>query len=71
MLMFAFRQCTQEIDIQDENINEGTSKMEEITNILSMTQMRLNKFKVCFQFSLIKIGLIINPLYQFFMIDLL
>lgn len=39
---------TQEIDIQDEKINEGTSKMEEITNILSMTQMRLNKFKVSF-----------------------
>lgn len=71
MLMFAFRQCTQEIDIQDENINEGTSKMEEITNILSMTQMRLNKFKVSFQFSLIQIGLIIKSLYQFFMIDLL
>lgn len=49
MLMFIFLTLwTQEIDIQDEKINEGTSKMEEITNILSMTQMRLNKFKVSF-----------------------
>lgn len=36
----------QEVDIQAEKINEGTSKMDEITNILSITQMRLNKFKV-------------------------
>ncbi|XP_031635916.1 uncharacterized protein LOC116348874 [Contarinia nasturtii] len=37
-----------EIDIQNEKQNEGTSKMDEITNILSITQMRLNKFKkVC------------------------
>ena len=36
----------QEVDIQTEKINEGTSKMDEITNILSITQMRLNKFKV-------------------------
>ncbi|XP_055326514.1 uncharacterized protein LOC129580273 [Sitodiplosis mosellana] len=34
-----------EIDIQNERTNEGTSKMDEITNILSITQMRLNKFK--------------------------
>lgn len=34
-----------EAAVQDEKINEGTSKMEEITNILSITQMRLNKFK--------------------------
>lgn len=34
-----------EINIQDEQLNEGASKIEEITNMLSMT-MRLTKFKV-------------------------
>lgn len=37
----------QEIDIQDEQINQTTGKVDELTNILSITQMRLNKFKVC------------------------
>lgn len=32
--------------MQQAQMNEGTSKMEEITNILSMTQMRLSGFKV-------------------------
>lgn len=38
--------CLKELDIQDEEITQNTGKMDEINNILSMTQMRLNKFKV-------------------------
>lgn len=36
----------QEIDNQDEKLTENSGKMDEINSILSMTQMRLNKFKV-------------------------
>lgn len=37
---------TQELDIQEEKLTQNTGKMDEINNILSMTQLRLNKFKV-------------------------
>ena len=37
---------TQELDIQDEQINQTSGKFDELNNILSITQQRINKFKV-------------------------
>lgn len=39
------------MDGQEEQINDSTGKIDELNNILSITQQRLNKFKVCLKFS--------------------
>ena len=36
----------QEIDLQDEQIKNTSGKMDEINSILSVTQQKINTFKV-------------------------
>ncbi|XP_053696425.1 uncharacterized protein LOC128743784 [Sabethes cyaneus] len=36
----------QEVDLNDEQLKGTTGKMDELNNILSITQQRINKFKV-------------------------
>lgn len=36
----------QELDAQDEKLQTGSGKLDDLNQILNITQMKLNKFKV-------------------------